>query len=423
MGRPKKERKPLVITPCDIDCLRSDESVTFTTDKKIICFLCRRWSHTLCTGEESDCLTYVWACRYCRGVAENTNHIHKLASDLKQTISNLSDTVTQLLSRRVNDSNINDNKKIIIPKMSFELSTAVEASIHLLIEELSDIDSEDDFITLTQLSVSDNDSIVHQPHGTTPSASNTRVPPTVPDISNLSLEISKAVDVRLIDNISAASPILHSNPSTLTAPPIHDHDSSDRQNIRDVTIITDISAAQPSSPSQTCNTSSSTPDSRLSVDIVHTVFPPDIKVTYHDVYIGNVRGSTTKDDIRKQLMPMGGCHIGNIIPLRSKNMSTTAFRVFIADQHIDTNVYNKECWHRNIKVEPYRVRIKIYHKNIRIREAEQKAHQQHSSNESTHYAPNRSARSHNPRVPRTPRRVRPQRPPALIAPLMKGQIQ
>ena len=75
-----------------------------------------------------------------------------------------------------------------------------------LIEELSDIDSEDDFITFTQLSVSDNDSIVHQPFDTTPSASNTTVPPTVPDISNLSLEINEAVDVRLIDNISAASP-------------------------------------------------------------------------------------------------------------------------------------------------------------------------------------------------------------------------
>ena len=109
MGRPKKEKKPLVITPCDIDCLHSDESVTFTTDKKIICFLCRRWSHTLCTGEEGDCLTYVWACRYCRGVAENTTHIHKLVSDLKQTISNLSDKVIELFSERVTDSNINNN--------------------------------------------------------------------------------------------------------------------------------------------------------------------------------------------------------------------------------------------------------------------------------------------------------------------------
>ena len=167
-----------------------------------------------------------------------------------------------------------------------------------------------------------------------------------------------------------------------------------------------MSAAQPSPPSQTCNTSSYTPDSRLSVDIVHTVFPPDIKVTYHDVYIENVRGSTTKDDIRKQRISMGVREIGNIIPLRSKNMSTTAF---IADQYIDTNVYNKEYW--NINVEPYRVRRKIQHQNIRIREAEQKAHQQHSSNESTHHAPNRSGRSRSPHAPRTPRRVRPQLPP------------
>ena len=82
-----------------------------------------------------------------------------------------------------------------------------------------------------------------------------------------------------IDSISTASPLLHSTPSALTAPHMRDHDSSGRKNIREVTIITDISAAQPSSPSQTCNTSSPTPDSRLSVNIVHTVLAPDNKVT------------------------------------------------------------------------------------------------------------------------------------------------
>ena len=71
-----------------------------------------------------------------------------------------------------------------------------------ILTNFSDIDSDDDFITLTHLSVSDNDSIVYQPptpaesHGTTPSASNTIVPPTVPVISNMSLEIDEAVDVR-----------------------------------------------------------------------------------------------------------------------------------------------------------------------------------------------------------------------------------
>ena len=144
---------------------------------------------------------------------------------------------------------------------------------------------------------------------------------------------------------------------------------------------------------------------------MHIVFPPDIKVTYYDVYIGNVRGSTTKDDMRKQLMSMGVREIRNIIPLRSKNMSTISFRVFIADQHTDTNVYNKECWYRNINVEPYRVCRKIHHQNKRIRESEQKAHRQDSSNENMYHAPNRSGRSRNPRAPRTLRRVRPQRPP------------
>ena len=85
-------------------------------------------------------------------------------------------------------------------------------------------------------------------HGTTPSASNTIVPPTVPDISNLSLEINEAVDVRPIDSISTVSPLLHSTPSTLTAPHIREHDRIGRKNIRDVTIITDRNEAQPSSP-------------------------------------------------------------------------------------------------------------------------------------------------------------------------------
>ena len=119
--------------------------------------------------------------------------------------------------------------------MSFELSKAKESSIQPLIEELSDIDSDDDFITLTQISVSDNYSIVYQPpppaeyHDTIPTASNTIVPLTVPYISNLSLEINEAVDVRPIDSISTASLPLHSTPSTLTAPHIRDHDSIGRK--------------------------------------------------------------------------------------------------------------------------------------------------------------------------------------------------
>ena len=198
-----------------------------------MCFLCRRWSHTLCTGEEGDCLTYVWAC--CRGVAENTTHIHKLISDLKPSIYNLSDKVTELLSERATDSNLNNNTQIGIPNVSFELSTTEESSIHPLIEEVSDIDSDDDFITLTQLSISKNDSIAYQPHtpaeshDSTPSASNTIVPRTVPVISNLSLEINEAVDVRPINSISTVSPLLHSTTSTLTAPHTQDHDRIGRK--------------------------------------------------------------------------------------------------------------------------------------------------------------------------------------------------
>ena len=70
-----------------IDCRKEEDEANFPNDKKIICFLCRKWSHRHCTGEEEYCLTYVWACRYCRGIAENTSHIHTIISDLKQTIT------------------------------------------------------------------------------------------------------------------------------------------------------------------------------------------------------------------------------------------------------------------------------------------------------------------------------------------------
>ena len=100
-------------------------------------------------------------------------------------------------------------------------------------------------------------------------------------------------------------------------------------------------------------------------------------------------------------------------------MSTTVFRVFIADQHIHTNVYNKECWHRNINVEPYRVRRKIHHQNIRIREAEQKAHQtkartMHRTGLDIVATPMHLER---------PAEFFPNARPALITPLMKGPIQ
>ena len=62
MVNPKKNKtkKPLVITPCDIDCRKEEDEANFPNDKKIICFLCRKWSHHHCTGEEAHCLTYIY---------------------------------------------------------------------------------------------------------------------------------------------------------------------------------------------------------------------------------------------------------------------------------------------------------------------------------------------------------------------------
>ena len=85
--------------------------------------------------------------------------------------------------------------------------------IYPLIEEFSDIDLDNDFNTLTQLSVSDNDSgedqtpIVSLSSGSTPLVSDSIFPPTTPvqhleqassddfsTISNLFLKINQAAD-------------------------------------------------------------------------------------------------------------------------------------------------------------------------------------------------------------------------------------
>ena len=80
-----------------------------------------------------------------------------------------------------------------------------------------------------------------------------------------------------------------------------------------------------------------------------------------------------------------------MVRLRSRNMSNISFRVFIADQHINKNVYNKPCWHVNINVEPYRVRRNARHQlNIRNRESKEIGKRQHSSNDITHRASNKS---------------------------------
>ena len=119
-----------------------------------------------------------------------------------------------------------------------------------------------------------------------------------------------------LDSSSNTCPLLHSTPATV--PRIRENDrNSDKQNIPEVT-TTDMSVTHLSSLRYTCNTSRPTPAPRLSVNTVHTVFPPDDKVTYHDVYIGNVRGLTTEDDIKILLMSMGVREIGNSGRLRSR---------------------------------------------------------------------------------------------------------
>ena len=176
--------------------------------------------------------------------------------------------------------------------MGTENTSATVSYIHEiypLIEEFSDIDSDDDFITLTQLSVSDNDSgedqtpIVSLSSGSTPLVSYSIVSPTAPvqyleqtssddfsTISNLSLKINEAADALgngPVDSSSNTFPLLHSTPATV--PRIRENDrNSDKQNIREVT-TTDSAVTQLSSLRHTCYTSRPTPAPRVSVNKVY----------------------------------------------------------------------------------------------------------------------------------------------------------
>ena len=427
---------------------------------KTRCQICQIMVHNICLDEPKKTISSgAWTCRDCRKNPLNTKILLDLVTGLcnkiailepiilslkKQSLLTSTSSQTDSLSdgthmstqtevesplTDITASSPNDIEFINSPleqdlSMGTENTSATVSYIHEiypLIEEFSDIDSDDDFITLTQLSVSDNDSgedqtpIVSLSSGSTPLVSDSIVSPTAPvqyleqtssddfsTISNLSLKINEAADALgngLVDSSSNTFPLLHSTPATV--PRIRENDrNSDKQNIREVT-TTDMSVTQLSSLRHTCYTSRPTPAPRVSVNKVHTVLPPDDKVTYHDVYIGNVRGSTTEDDIKMQLMSMGVREFGNIVRLRSRNMSNSAFRVFIADQHIDKNVYNKACWHGNIKVEPYRARRNTRHQlNSRNRESKEIVKRQHSSNESTHHPSNKSWRSRYSRAPR-----------------------
>ena len=63
--------------------------------------------------------------------------------------------------------------------------------------------------------------------------------------------------------------------------------------------------------------------------IPHSVLPPASDTNYHDVIIGNVRGTTTIDDVKGHLLDSGVRDIGTITQLFTQY--NAAFRVFIKD--------------------------------------------------------------------------------------------
>ena len=359
MVNQKKNRtnKSLVITSCDIDCRKEEDEANFPNDKKIICFLCRKWSHRHCTGEEEYCLTYVWACRYCRGIAENTSHIHTIISDLKQTITGLVDKISllqPLQSSHISDLPIHTSETNNDTTDSIVIQTPQPTCIvhELTYDELSDTSSDDEFITLSQLSINESES---------------RVP--------------ESLDA-LLETLASPIPLLHSTPRAL-----------------ETVIVTNTDVPDPNVV-ETGNDAGSSSHAPLNEE-PKRVIPPKKRTIYHDVYIGNVRGTTTEDHVRGQLTDIGVSEIGTITRLPSRYNS--AYRVFIGDLDIENTVYNRNNWNARIKVEPFRKRPpsrkSTSSRSIRRNNRRDKSPHPMST---MHRTPRRDVRHRPPRFDRTP---------------------
>ena len=161
------------------------------------------------------------------------------------------------------------------------------------------VSSDDEFITLSQLSINESES---------------RVP--------------ESLDA-LLESLASPIPLLHSTPETI--------------------IVANTDVPDPNVV-ETCNDAGSSSHAPLNEE-PKRVIPPKNRTIYHDVYIGNVCGTTTEDHVRGQLTDIGVSEIGTITRLPSRYNSV--YRVFIGDFDIGKTVYNRNNCNARIKVKPF----------------------------------------------------------------------
>ena len=145
----------------------------------------------------------------------------------------------------------------------------------LTYDELSDTSSENEFITLSQLSINESESIIQEP-----------------------------LDA-LLESLASPIPLLHSTPSpSLVSETVID------TNTHAPNVVETANDAD--SPSDAPLIEQLTPPSEPVIP--HRVLPPESANNYHDVFIGNVRGTTTIDDVKGHLLDSGVRDIGHNSP-------------------------------------------------------------------------------------------------------------
>ena len=144
----------------------------------------------------------------------------------------------------------------------------------LTYDDLSDTSSDDEFITLSQLSINESE------YG-----------------------VQESLDA-LLESLASPIPLLHSTPSASLVPDTeiltHTHVPAPNVTTNDIDSLSHAPQIEQHTP----------PSDQV---IPHRVLPPESNNNYHDVFIGNVRGIITIDDIKGHLLDCGVRDIGNII--------------------------------------------------------------------------------------------------------------
>ena len=321
---------------------------------KTRCQICQLQVHNICLDESKKTISSgAWTCRDCRKNPLNTQILLELVTGLCEKIAVLEPIIISLQNHNLFTSSSTQTDSL---SDGTHMSTQTEAeyalpdvqsdhvidvSIHtpsttndttdsiviqtrqptdtvqeLTYDELSDTSSDDEFITLSQLSINES-----------------------------KYGVQESLDA-LLESLASPIPLLHSTPSASlvldTEILTHTHVPAPNVTTNDIDSLSHAPQIEQHTP----------PSDQV---IPHRVLPPESDNNYHDVFIGNVRGIITIDDIKGHLLDCGVRDIGNITQLSSRHHA--AFRVFIGDENIDNTVYNREHWNERIKVEPYKKRM------------------------------------------------------------------